>query len=117
MNTPDDFKLTISEHNHNRHEDFYFTDIIFEVSTKQFIPELEWWHHWFSPIQVENQLFKVPRCNFAEESEIFATMFNLKPTPGGQNIDQDGSSDDHSLRLERIQKTDFILLLRVMFQL
>ena len=41
MNTPDDFKLTISEHNHNRHEDFYFTDIIFQVSTKQFIPELE----------------------------------------------------------------------------
>ena len=59
----------------------------------------------------------MPRRNFAEESEIFATMFNLKPTPGGQNIDQDGSSDDHPLHLERIQKTDFILLLRVMFQL
>ena len=43
-------------------------------------------------------------------------MFNLPP-PGGQDTDQDGSSDDHPLRLDGIQKVDFIQLLRVMFQL
>ena len=70
----------------------------------------------FSPIEVEDQLFKVPRLNFAEGSEVFATMFNLPP-PGGQDTDQDGSSDDHPLRLEGILKKDFIQLLRYKFQL
>ena len=40
----------------------------------------------FPPIQVKDELFKVLRLNFTEESEVFATMFNLPP-PGGQDTD------------------------------
>lgn len=64
--------------------------------------------------QVENQLFKVPRRNFAIESEIFSDMFQLPaPTVDGHVLD--GSSDDQPLRLDGIKKSDFLQLLRVMF--
>lgn len=112
MNTPQTLDdLTIAKS--NRHEEFYFTDIIFLVSG-HFRTGIITWS--IPPIQVENQLFKVPRRNFAEESEVFANMFKL-PLPDGQDTDQDGSSDDRPLRLDGIQKTDFIQLLRVMFHL
>jgi hypothetical protein len=66
--------------------------------------------------QVENELFKVPRRNFAIESEIFSHMFDLPvPTTGG--VSPDGSSEDQPLRLEGIKKSDFLPLLRVMFPL
>jgi hypothetical protein len=67
--------------------------------------------------QVENELFKVPRRNFAIESEIFSHMFDLPiPTTGGC-LSPDGSSEDQPLRLEGIKKSDFLPLLRVMFPL
>ena len=66
--------------------------------------------------QVEDQLFKVPRRNFAIESEIFSDMFQLPvPTTAGHSLD--GSSDDQPLRLDGIKKSDFVQLLRVMFAL
>jgi len=77
------------------HLDFYFSDIIFLV---------------------ENQLFKVPRRNFAIESEVFADMFQL-PAPTIDSRALDGSSDDQPLRLDGIKKSDFAQLLRVMFPL
>ena len=64
--------------------------------------------------QVENQLFKVPRRNFANESEIFSDMFQL-PAPTGEKHTLDGSSDEQPLRLEGIKKSDFLQLLRIIF--
>jgi len=88
-NQPTHSKVTV------QHLDFYFSDIVFLV---------------------ENQLFKVPRRNFAVESEVFADMFQLPaPTMDGRALD--GSSDDQPLRLDGIKKSDFVQLLRVMFPL
>jgi hypothetical protein len=67
--------------------------------------------------QVENQLFKVPRRNFAIESEIFSDMFQLPAPTDGTSPPPDGLSDDRPLRLDGIKKSDFIQLLRVMFPL
>jgi hypothetical protein len=66
--------------------------------------------------QVENELFKVPRRNFAVESEVFSHMFDL-PVPSMGGHLPDGSGEDRPLRLEFIKKFDFIQLLRVMFPL
>ena len=65
--------------------------------------------------QVENELFRVPRRNFAMDSEIFSDMFQLPASTDG--TPPDGSSDERPLRLDGIKKSDFIQLLRVMFPL
>jgi hypothetical protein len=77
----------------DKHVEYYFNDIVFLV---------------------ENQLFKVPRRNFAVESEVFSDMFQL-PAPVKDGCALDGSSDDQPLRLEGIKKSEFLQLLRVMF--
>jgi hypothetical protein len=61
---------------------------------------------------VEGSLFKVPRDSFVENSDFFRAMFQL-PVPSGAS--PDGSSDEDPLRLEGIEKADFIQLLKVMF--
>lgn len=63
---------------------------------------------------MENELFKVPSRNFAIESEIFSDMFHLPAPTDGIH---EGSSDERPIRLDGIKKSDFILLLRVMFPL
>jgi len=67
----------------------------------------------FTIFLVENELFKVPRRNFAIESEVFSDMFQLPPPTDG--TPPDGSSDDRPIRLDGIKKSDFIQLLRVIF--
>jgi len=52
-------------------------------------------------------LFKVPRRNFANESEVFSDMFRL-PAPTRDKHTLDGSSDEQPLRLEGIKKSDFL---------
>jgi hypothetical protein len=66
--------------------------------------------------QVENELFKLPRRNFATESEIFSHMFDL-PVPTAGVLSPDGSNEDKPLHLEGIKKSDFLPLLEVMFPL
>jgi len=90
-----DFRRLSDSRVADRHAEYYFKDIIFLV---------------------ENQLFKVPRRNFAIESEIFSDMFQL-PVPSEDERALDGSSDDQPLRLDGIKKSDFIQLLRAMFPL
>ncbi|KAF7984290.1 hypothetical protein HWV62_15249 [Athelia sp. TMB] len=59
---------------------------------------------------VENELFKVPRFYFENESSVFHDMFQM-PSPK----DQEGTSDELPIVLESIKKVDFIALLTVMF--
>lgn len=63
-------------------------------------------------LQVEDTLFKLPRCLFEESSEIFRDMFSL---PIQEGIPYDGSSDDHPLVLEGVRKIDFRRLLLAMY--
>ncbi|KAF8638107.1 hypothetical protein AX17_002447 [Amanita inopinata Kibby_2008] len=62
--------------------------------------------------RVEDQLFKVPRRLFADESEIFRVMFTC-PVPEGS--EPDGSSDAQPLHLEGIAAKDFVLLLQCIY--
>ncbi|RXW16737.1 hypothetical protein EST38_g9109 [Candolleomyces aberdarensis] len=63
-------------------------------------------------LQVEDEIFCVPRCEFEESSEIFADMFTL---PAGANGNVEGESQDHPIILEGYRKEDFRCLLRVMY--
>ncbi|KAF8331262.1 hypothetical protein F5887DRAFT_1162694 [Amanita rubescens] len=74
-----------------RHKDYYFEDIIFLV---------------------EDQLFKVPRHLFLQESEIFRDILSC-PVPKGAR--PDGLSDDQPLQLQGIAAKDFVLLLQCMY--
>ncbi|KAK2467423.1 hypothetical protein APHAL10511_000658 [Amanita phalloides] len=74
-----------------RHKDYYFENVIF---------------------QVENQLFKVPRHLFLQESEIFRDIFSC-PVPKGAH--PDGLSDEQPLHLRGIAAKDFVLLLRCLY--
>ena len=91
-----------------KHEDYYFDFAIFRASDNTIRSSRLTNRH-----QVENQLFKVPSRNFANESDIFSDMFQLPPIDGTP----DGLSDDQPIRLYGIKKSDFIQLLRVMFPL
>jgi hypothetical protein len=95
----------------DKHEEYYFTNITFLVGLLS-TTEVKMTR---TSNQVENQLFKVPRRNFAVESETFSDMLRLPaPTVDGKPL-LDGSSDSQPLRLEGIKKFDFLQLLRVMF--
>jgi hypothetical protein len=63
-------------------------------------------------MQVEDTLFRVPRCYFEQESEVFRDMFQL---PVAKGTTPDGCSDEQPLRLDGIVKEDFRQLLRVTF--
>lgn len=68
-----------------------------------------------SPIsfQVEDTLFRLPRCMFEEQSEIFRDMFQL-PHPDGASCD--GSSEEQPLFLHGVRKAPFRRLLMAMDQ-
>ncbi|KDQ50884.1 hypothetical protein JAAARDRAFT_62915 [Jaapia argillacea MUCL 33604] len=63
-------------------------------------------------VQVERQLFQIPRRYFESDSEIFRDMFSVPVPKGGS---PDGSSIDHPLLLEGVKANDFCQLLRVMY--
>ncbi|KAF8331241.1 hypothetical protein F5887DRAFT_1074552 [Amanita rubescens] len=65
-------------------------------------------------LQVENQLFKVPRHLFVKLSPVFRDMFE-RPVPEG--TEADGSSDKQPLVLGGIEKKDFVPLLRCLYPL
>jgi BTB/POZ domain len=65
-------------------------------------------------LQVEDQLFKVPRYHFARHSEIFEATFSLPQSAGS---DPEGSTDSAPIRLEAVDKGDFQTLLEVMYPL
>jgi hypothetical protein len=68
-------------------------------------------HRWLIPLQIEDILFKLPRCLFEESSEAFRDMF-LLPAPEGSL--SDGSSDEQPLVLEGVRKAAFRRLLEAM---
>jgi hypothetical protein len=55
----------------------------------------------------------VPKNYFVQKSEIFGTVFSV-PQPEG---DFEGSSEDESLLLPRIEKREFRMLLEVVYPL
>jgi len=57
-------------------------------------------------------LFRVPRCEFEESSEIFADMFLL---PSGAINRTEGQDNEHPIVLEGYKKDEFSCLLRVMY--
>lgn len=100
-----------------RHPEYYFDIVIFLVRDTHRSGQDD------SPIggmmhQVENQLFRVPRRNFATQSDIFSDMFQLPlPEGDGASPEPEGLTDDRPIRLDGISRSSFILLLRVMFPL
>ncbi|KAI0763125.1 hypothetical protein BD413DRAFT_643822 [Trametes elegans] len=60
---------------------------------------------------VEDQLFKVPKRNFVDDSEVFRDMFSL-PIWG---TTAEGQTDEEPLLLEGVEIDDFYVFLRVMF--
>jgi hypothetical protein len=65
-------------------------------------------------LQVENELFKVPRQSFIQHSEVFRNMFSM-PIPEG--TEPDGFSDKKPLVLQGVETHDFIQLLRYLYPL
>jgi hypothetical protein len=63
-------------------------------------------------VQVEDELFRVPKDDLAKNSEVFADMFVM---PSGVDHKVEGHDDDHPIFLEGYKKKDFICLLRVMY--
>ncbi|KAJ7798185.1 hypothetical protein B0H14DRAFT_2907677 [Mycena olivaceomarginata] len=62
--------------------------------------------------QVEDRLFKVPRCHFERDSEIFATAYTLPAAEKGE-----GLSDENPIILEGISSVDFERLLAALYPL
>jgi hypothetical protein len=59
-------------------------------------------------------LFRVPRCEFEQSSEIFADMF-LLPSGAASVERTEGQDKEHPIVLEGYTKDDFSCLLRVMY--
>jgi len=91
---------------------YYLADVIFRVSRLSMPASHGLGRIDEASAQVEDQLFKVPRHYFEEDSEIFRTMFQL-PVPQGEI--PDGSSKDKPLYLQGIAKDEFRQLLKVMY--
>ena len=68
--------------------------------------------HIIDHVQVENTLFRVPRCEFEQSTEVFADMFLL---PSGPVECSEGQNKEHPIVLEGYTKDEFSCLLRVMF--
>jgi hypothetical protein len=64
--------------------------------------------------QVEDTLFRVPRHEFEETSEVFSDMFRL-PTGEGSLQTADGSSDENPILLEGHKAVDFANLLKILY--
>ncbi|KAH8100407.1 hypothetical protein BXZ70DRAFT_190543 [Cristinia sonorae] len=63
-------------------------------------------------IAIENDLFKVPRRDFENNSTIFQDMYSV-PIPKGTPAD--GSSSDCPLRLAGVTSDEFVTLLKAMY--
>lgn len=61
---------------------------------------------------VENCLFRVPREPFQRESKFFCDKFSSLHGDGGE---VEGLSDEKSIQLEGVEKSDFEQLLKVLF--
>jgi hypothetical protein len=96
----------------DRHPEYYFDIVIFLVSDT--LSSQLGSRSLTNRDQVENQLFRVPRRNFATQSNVFSDMFQLPPQDG---TPPEGSSDDRPIRLDGIAKSSFTQLLRIMFPL
>jgi hypothetical protein len=57
-------------------------------------------------------LFRVPRCEFEESSEIFANMLLM---PSGAVDRTEGQDNEHPIVLKGYKKDEFSSLLRVMY--
>ncbi|EJD02163.1 uncharacterized protein FOMMEDRAFT_59726, partial [Fomitiporia mediterranea MF3/22] len=70
---------------------------------------------YFSPLVtfqvVEDTIFKVPRREFEEESEVFEDMYSL-PSENAK----EGESDEHPLRLEGVSVSDFRCFLQALIR-
>ncbi|KAF8814171.1 hypothetical protein BYT27DRAFT_7082785 [Phlegmacium glaucopus] len=62
--------------------------------------------------KVEDTLFRVPRCEFEQSSEVFADMFCL-PSGAAERIE--GQDKEHPIVLEGYRKNEFSCLLKVMY--
>ncbi|KAF8814169.1 hypothetical protein BYT27DRAFT_7238939, partial [Phlegmacium glaucopus] len=62
--------------------------------------------------QVEDTLFRVPRCEFEQSSEVFADMFRL-PSGAAERIE--GQDKEYPIVLEGYKKDEFSSLLKVMY--
>ncbi|KAF8808883.1 hypothetical protein BYT27DRAFT_7029333, partial [Phlegmacium glaucopus] len=62
--------------------------------------------------KVEDMLFRVPRCEFEQSSEVFADMFRL---PSGAAERTEGQGTKHPIVLEGYRKDEFSSLLKVMY--
>jgi hypothetical protein len=91
--------------------EFYWSNIIFKV----------WATFWrsliisslpFDYVQVEDNLFCVPLCEFVQSSQVFADMFLL---PSGPATCSEGQDKEHPIVLEGYKKDEFACLLRVMY--
>ena len=90
-----------------RDKAYYFIDTIFLVKSFKSLPM----YLVLILLQVEDTLFKLPRCLFEESSEVFRDMF-LLPSP--EDVSCDGSSDEQPLFLEGVRKAHFRQLLKAM---
>lgn len=94
-----------------RHQNYYMETITFKVG----LPHIIQGHGRFSPkTQVEDYIFKVPRCHFERKSEIFRTTFTL---PTGDGVHAEGQTDENPVVLEGIRSLDFQALLKVLYPL
>ena len=73
-----------------------------------------WWyrHSQFVTAQVEDAVYCVNRVVFVKDSDFFRELFEL-PAESGRPVE--GSSNEHPLRVEGIDKEDMLLFLHAMF--
>ena len=64
-------------------------------------------------IQVEDEIFCVPRCEFLVSSTVMSDMFQLPK--GSDGVVVEGSDKVHPLVLEGYKKADFTALLKIMY--
>ncbi|KAF8808884.1 hypothetical protein BYT27DRAFT_7188391 [Phlegmacium glaucopus] len=62
--------------------------------------------------KVGDMLFRVPRCEFEQSSEVFADMFRL---PSGATECTEGQDKEHPIVLQGYRKDEFCCLLKVMY--
>ena len=93
----------------NGTEEYYLEDIFFKVRLSSMLIASYSRH-----LEVEDQLFKVPRHLLVKLSPVFRDM-SESPVPEGAKAD--GLSDDQPLILEGIAKKEFVQLLRCLYPL
>ena len=68
-------------------------------------------------IQVEDEVFGVPRSEFIQSSEVFADMFfaNTFIAPSEAEASKEGQDRENPIVLEGYKKDEFACLLKVMY--